>query len=286
MNVHDIIINKKISTLILGPGGVKGLLELGALKYLSQRQLLSNVTTIVGISIGSIIGFFMSIGMNIDQIIVLASIVTPFSDFSGSASVTIEKITNIISKWGLLDTASLKTLISDISRQYIDDAPTFTKIFEKTGIKLVIVASNLSKNKAVHFSIDSFPNMNAIDAIMLSINIPILFGSIAFENDLFVDGALIDPFPINRYIDNCDDNITLGLYIEENCIIDSLFSYINAAISLPINTIRENIIKNIENDRIVIIGLKSPIINIISLESEKRIEMVKDGFNQIKIFFQ
>ena len=57
-------------TLVLSGGGVNGILELGALQYCNDKNLLSSIKTYVGTSIGSIICYLLIIGYTPVEIIV------------------------------------------------------------------------------------------------------------------------------------------------------------------------------------------------------------------------
>ncbi len=54
--------------LILNGGGVKGIVHIGALKALDEKNMLKNITTIVGTSIGGIIGGLYCIGYSPDEL--------------------------------------------------------------------------------------------------------------------------------------------------------------------------------------------------------------------------
>ena len=49
-----------IDTLILGPGGVKGFLELGSLYCLERKGELNGIKTYIGVSIGSLISLLLT----------------------------------------------------------------------------------------------------------------------------------------------------------------------------------------------------------------------------------
>src|SRR5687767_11749342 len=54
--------DKKITTLVLSGGGIKGFTHLGALYYLSNVYLLEDIKSYYGTSIGAIICFLLIIG--------------------------------------------------------------------------------------------------------------------------------------------------------------------------------------------------------------------------------
>ena len=57
-----------IKNLILPSGGVNGLCIVGALKYIDENNLLKNISTYVGSSIGAVISFFLILNYSINEI--------------------------------------------------------------------------------------------------------------------------------------------------------------------------------------------------------------------------
>ena len=53
-----------MDTLYLSPGGIKGYSVLGVITVLEKRDLLKNFKTIIGNSIGSVIGLLIILGYN------------------------------------------------------------------------------------------------------------------------------------------------------------------------------------------------------------------------------
>jgi predicted acylesterase/phospholipase RssA len=58
----------KIENLVLSGGGVRGLIDIGAIKALEKYGLLSSISKIAGTSVGALIGAAVSFGMNSQQI--------------------------------------------------------------------------------------------------------------------------------------------------------------------------------------------------------------------------
>ena len=59
----------KPDIIVLGPGGSKGYIQLGALLRLELDNLLSNVVQYVGCSVGAIISLLMVVGYSANDII-------------------------------------------------------------------------------------------------------------------------------------------------------------------------------------------------------------------------
>src|SRR6056297_3123288 len=68
--------------IVLGPGGVKGFLELGSLLVLEKWGWLDNVHTFVGVSVGAIISLLLICGYKVSEIIAEAADANIFQDMS------------------------------------------------------------------------------------------------------------------------------------------------------------------------------------------------------------
>ena len=57
-----------INNLILSGGGIKGISLIGAIEYLYEKNYMNNINTILGTSIGSIIGYLIIIGYTPEEL--------------------------------------------------------------------------------------------------------------------------------------------------------------------------------------------------------------------------
>ena len=55
--------------IVLGPGGMKGFLELGCLLPFQKLKILDNIKIMVGVSVGSIILLLYMLGYSVEDII-------------------------------------------------------------------------------------------------------------------------------------------------------------------------------------------------------------------------
>lgn len=208
-NDHD----WKPQALVLGPGGEKGFLELGALKYLDNENFLSDIKVICGCSVGTIIGLLYNVGYKISEIVFYASKVNIFEDLY---SIDVKRIINNMKsdlslKSGLVNVDVLRSQLEKLIRNKFDMIPTLKQLYDKTGIKLIATTVNLTLAKAEYISFDNHPNLSCIDAALMSSNIPYIFKEIKHQGHTYVDGNIGDPYPIGQ-VDDKNTNV-LGLYI-------------------------------------------------------------------------
>lgn len=193
--------------LVLGPGGVKGLLELGALSYLQAANVLREIETVVGVSIGATIGLLFCCGCQISQIIKDALVIDLFTEIWSDISLR-----GITEKVGIVSHDSLRMKVSQLVTAQLGFVPTLRQLYDRSGKRFVSVAMNIGKNRTEYLDHETDPDLNCVEAVLLSMNIPILFQQLQHRGDLFIDGAFGNPYPVNIV----DDGVTevLGISID------------------------------------------------------------------------
>lgn len=218
---------KKPIILVLSGGSIKGISFLGVIKYLEEKNIMKDFKVYAGSSVGSMILYLLNIGYTSEDLIsVLLNI-----DISNSKDITTDSILEYFKKFGF-DTGKnmMKILTIFTKRKKIKTNITFSELYKLTKKKLIITGTNVSKQIPVYFDYQSYPNMSVIEAVRISISIPLIFTSYVFNQDLYVDGSLMDNYPIGIF-DNKEE--ILGLYIENvvnpkiNSIDQFIYSLIN-----------------------------------------------------------
>lgn len=231
--------------LVVGPGGVKGLVHLGALFYMEQADILSAVHTYCGVSVGAIITLMLSIGCSVNEIIAAAVSDNFFSDVGSF------RLEAAMDKKGLLSIEPLRKKISSIvAAKYNGNIPTLAELYTATGKTYEAVAVNLTTAKVEYLSWLTHPGMPCVTAAILSASLPGVFQVTTYNECCYSDGGIGDPYPINRY-DNSRNRI-LGMYIES--VVDPVSlhspwsSYIARLVNIPLRELRrKNIADSTKN---------------------------------------
>jgi len=200
-----------LHNLVISGGGINGLGFLGIIKYLYEKNLIKNINHYIGTSAGAIISFLMSIGYSYSEIYEFCCYFN-FSKITDNVNLNC-----FLEKYGLEDSSKIYYILKRLceNKKY-DPNITFLELYEKTNIKLTITGSCISNSKLYYFNHETFPNMQVLLAVRISSTIPLVFVPIIFEDKLWLDGGLINNYPIN-YCEN-DINNTLGLSINDDCI--------------------------------------------------------------------
>ena len=174
-------------TLVIGGGGLRGLHGLGAIAHLKSVGALAEVKHVVSTSSGSIIGY-MHATKQLARGLGLCLRHKPRRDI---------RLDKLASSFGIDSGRMLDEFLEDLSAPV--GAWTFADMIRETGVDLHVVAVNLTKRETVTFCADRTPEVLVTDAIRYSCTIPGLFGvKRSPEGDIFVDGGLMDNFPIHR----------------------------------------------------------------------------------------
>jgi len=174
--------------LVIGPGSMGFFAMLGILQVLEDNGKLSNVYEISGASAGSMIGLFLSIKnpYNIKEIL----------ETSLSIDVPMYVKPNLqtfLSNFGFVPHQPIKELLIELCR---GKNPTFKQLKKK----LIISACCLNTQKTEYFSVDTHPDMYAIDAVCMSISIPVVFSPYTWDNKMYIDGGTIEKVPIGPFL--------------------------------------------------------------------------------------
>ncbi len=162
--------------IVLSGGGVRGIAHLGVLKALKNTGVKFNVIT--GTSAGAIVGAFYSAGID-PEVTFNVFLKTKLLRFVRPA----------LGSLGLIHVE--KT--GEIFNQFLP------KNIEDLKIPLSICATNFSEGKVVHFT-----NGPLVRALHASACIPGVFKPVMIDNQMYVDGGVLNNFPVEPLLENCD----------------------------------------------------------------------------------
>ncbi len=186
---------KKIG-IVLSGGGIRGIAHLGVLQALTEAGIV--IEQISGTSAGSIVGALFAAGHS------PSSILDVFLK---------TRLSKFIRPWpgasGLLSLANTEKLFLE----YIPH-----NSFEKLNIRLSVTATNFSRGTLVNFSAGK-----VIPAIQASSAIPGVFKPVMINNEMFVDGGVLDNFPVEPLRKNCD--IIIGSSCNHLPVVDKIVNF-------------------------------------------------------------
>jgi NTE family protein len=270
-------LNNIYDTICISGGGINGISFIGALEYLIKNKYLdiSLIKKLYGVSVGAIISLLICMDYDIDFIYNFI-IMFNFKSFNININIDINKL---FSNYGLVDIDKIEYMIKYfIKNKYNKNDLTFEELYNITNKELYIIGTNCTKNIEEIFSYNTTPNMSILIAIKISIAVPLYFQPILYNNCYYLDGALINNFPINH----CNEEKTLGLYLIKKDNIDkfdNIFNYIINIFNILSNSRINSIIKNMNNKNFIKIYKKMT--NFVNFDITDKIkqELLDDGKN-------
>jgi len=227
-------------SLCFSGGGITGVAHLGFLKALEDERLLGGIDTVVGTSVGAIVGTLYALGfdssamysallsMNRQKLfnaVTLNNISTDAADSETFVDQLVDVFDILFTEFGLDDGRYLMAYLVDmLLNRGLDPRITFEQLHSKFKKRLIITATNLSAHRPEYFSLDTHPNMRVLDAVRVSVSIPFLFTSIEMDNQRFVDGSVCDNYSIEHCIQDFTNRypLSVGLFGVIGCCLNGM----------------------------------------------------------------
>jgi len=265
-----------IKNLVLSGGSVKGISFLGALKVFEEYQMIDSIKTICGSSIGALIATLICLKYTYIELrpIFFKLNFDNLQDINGS------DIFNFFEDYGFDSGENFLRIIEILIKAKTDNSKiTFLELYKITKIKLVITATCVNSKNIVYYDFEKTPNDCVSIAIRKSVSIPLLFKPVLENDKYYVDGALINNFPIDIFENNI--NNTLGIIIsseeDKHTKISNFETYL---LSLIECSYRDGVKKIIEKyfKHIVVIKTNIHFLNFFITDEQKE-ELITLGYN-------
>lgn len=196
---------KKIDTLVLSGGSVKGILFLGSLHFLSEVMNLCDIKTYIGTSIGAIIGYFLLIGYT------PLEIQTSISTREFVDEIDFFNIIKILHGDSMTNYDKIDQYITEMTMKKIGYVPTMENLYNNFGKILICTTYNLTIKKSENISYQNYPTIPVTTALRMSSNLPIIFPHFEYMGNIYIDGGITNNFPLD-VIQETNNNI-IGLLI-------------------------------------------------------------------------
>ncbi len=261
---------------LLSGGGAKGICYVGVLKYILSKDI--PIKRIGGVSIGSVFGLIYILCKmgsnninNIEKHILDAKFDEMFK----------VKMKNILNKWGLCDCNEYMNFFKKfLHDSNLNEDITFKGLYLKSNIKYEVFVTNLTKNEQEILCEEKTPNLKVLDAIRMSISLPIIFTRKIYNGCVYTDGGILENFPINLFKKN--DDKFLGIKLCEKQKEGEIKNILQFIIK-NIDCMRK---KNVNEKEDCIIYLEPWISTFhIKLSKEEKIKLIEFGEKRVIEFF-
>ena len=278
----------KINTLVLSGGGLKGLAYCGIFRYLQELQLDSeieiDIKNISGVSVGSFFGLIYILKYEWKDLYeeILSKRFANLKDI---------KYNNFIESYGL-DSGNgiIEWLETMMLKKGYEKNITFKELYYRTGIHFRVFVTNLNKYTQEVLDHINSPDMCITFAIRMSMSIPVMFTCKKYNNNIYVDGALIDNYPIEFHDESIENVLGINLISEntiDNVNIDSMSSYLyNVTMCYLLQIERLQTKDKYISKTICIMNEKDvPIINF-KMTKRQKIQIINTGYKSAYNYFK
>ena len=203
-----------IKHLVIGGGGPNGFGFYGILKQLHYKKFwnIKNIETIYSCSIGSYVGFMLSLKYDfnwIDDYLIKR----PWE------KITKFKPISILNSWndkGLVGEEIAYEVIKPLlGAKSLNANITLKEFYIYTGIEQHFYTTDLNNNciEKVDLNYKTFPNLELYKALAMSSAFPVIFKPIMIDDSCYIDGGLLNNFPLDDCLHEtqCHDNEILAI---------------------------------------------------------------------------
>ena len=237
----------KPDILVLGPSGNRAFYILGALHHLHKEGVLDRINGYSGSSTGAIICLLLNVGYIPAEIITFGADTAIFSYFF--SAVLSERISENPDNKVLISNTMMKSQLRDAIIAKCGCIPTLKRLYEITEKELYFASTELASMDTLYISHKTHPDMSCITAALLSMNIPLLFYTISYMGNIYIDGGISDPMPIVP-VDDANKNILVIYTIKDSSVsiksehTDNLTSNIRKILASSIYRLSELTVAN------------------------------------------
>lgn len=191
--------------LVLGPAGMGIFALVGSL--MKYEDDLKHIKEISGSSAGAVVAVALALR------IPLHDILDRLLDLD-FANLTKFKIKSFVSTFGFVDMSPLREALV---KAYRCD-PTFAEL----GKKVYISSYCMNRARTEYFSVDTHPNMKVVDAVCMSMAIPLVFSSVRHDGMIYIDGGTKECFPVTPFMDKKPEKIMCIRVKHRDVFIDEI----------------------------------------------------------------
>lgn len=195
-----------VKHLAIGPGFIGYFALMGAVKRLSDDGLLDNTEEISGSSAGGLTAFMYIASKGNFERIMKVSLKIPLK------TLMKPHLKTLLSEYGIVPYEKVYKLLSDTLEKIIPGKSdiTFKELYQHFPIKLHLAGFSLELQRTVYFSVDNDPDMSVLEALYITVCVPMLFPARVYKGWRYIDGAVAESTPCGPFIGR-DDSMAIQL---------------------------------------------------------------------------
>ncbi len=264
--------------IVISGGGIKGFAFLGALSFVSSYVDISNINTLIGTSVGSMICYLLAIGYTPQEIlteIMSSGIIQKLKGFNIMACIQGE---------GAFSFVMIQDFLEKKTIQKIGQLLTLQKLKELTGKTLRVVTYNMKTRSGEVLDAETSPDLPCLTAIRMSSNIPYIFAPYRYKDGIYLDGGLVNNFPLDLAVGKSLAFVVDPEHVENQDFTEFIFLKFSMklmSISVVSNT-KEKIKLFSDNHEVIKIKVNKTNGVDFSLTHSEQLDMYSEGYTSAK----
>lgn len=204
---------KDITHIVFSGNALNSINLLGVLRYIYFNKLEGNIKNVAGVSMGSLFCLAVALKIPFDELEII--IKETISDFD-NMHIKKSDIRKLFTKNGIDNSLNYTKKFRDyVKNKYDKDDMTFIELSKKTGINLYVCSFNLNICETFIFNVNDTPNVSIFEAVASSMTIPFLAEPVLIDGYYYIDGGVLNNFPIEIFKDVPKENILGVTYLIE-----------------------------------------------------------------------
>lgn len=191
--------------LVFEGGGVKGIAYIGAMEMLTEKGILQEIERVGGTSAGAINAVLLGLNYSLEDAkkILWEANFNKFMDNPGWWPF--RGLDRLSKEYGWYKGDFFRNWIGGVIKDKTGDSEaTFADVYAQKNQKgfkdLYIMGTNLSTHFSEVFSNEKTPEMPIVDAVRISMSIPLFFASKRSQRgDVYVDGGVLANYPVKLF---------------------------------------------------------------------------------------
>lgn len=184
-----------IKHIVLSGGGHVGFTQCAILKTLYEKEFykFDNIKTIYAASAGAIIGVVLCLNHNFDDIFEYV-IDRPWHE---SIELDISNFLNFYQDKGIFKDEIFITILKPLlCAKDLHINSTLRDLYNISKIELNILSTKMEDFTAYKMNYKTHPNITILQAVHMSAAIPFVFQPVFYDNQCFMDGGIVNNYPL------------------------------------------------------------------------------------------
>lgn len=204
--------------LALEGGGIRGIAYGGALKELEEQRILPDIKWVAGTSAGAIQAAMLAVGYTPDEITAI-TFETQIQQLNDGHFIFFGGANRLFKQYGWYRGDKITDWIGTLLKEKTGKSDiTFAELHQMVASKsnfrdLYVTGTNLTDQRTMVFSYETFPDMQVKQAVRISISIPLYYRAVLLDQeghvvtkpkkgqdvDVLVDGGVLANFPLDVF---------------------------------------------------------------------------------------